>query len=645
MKTFSLEVSNYEVSEVNNGDFLVLKLYAISNGVNRNGSEFMLESFKDGIKTIPNKPVLAYYNKNLNDVEEHNSKLNMDEFGDIFEDYQYETAEKPVGVTPESSIIHIEEIDGKSWIVIENALIWTTYNKQLVQLLKTQKTKKVSVEVEVLESVVVDDVERFYAWNWCGITILGKYPDGEIVEEGIEGAHLELVEFSKSDKFKRFSTKFNEKYNKMNNKNDILFTYGLKEKKNMAMTVNNLHDLVYAVIHNYYYTDGDRQYYKYWIQDIIIDDNILILSDEETGKMVAVPYVINGDDVEVKMDEMKDASMKYVYSFDGKKHEVFLAKKEWGTGEAISIDKSKESVSNTSWGSVNKTELRNKVLKAKNYKSLVKSVYLLAEDGWEDSPASHLKYPVMEIKGEKAVYNSGGLLSAQQYGEKNDKSVARKAKRLREKLGLAEKEKSEKMNKFIEFAKDEGYSYIGTFQDKLYFAKEEDSEIDKESFSLFSVEKSKCDNFNEDTFKAEDYWVSNPVKLFEDEDDDDNDDNNDEDDDKEKEALQKENESLKKELEACKGELETIRMNDMEKEAEAVMADENDLDEKEKESLKEDMANGKFSCIEEFVREVAYRKYTKASEAKKANREKSATFGIHKNEGSPKSNAMDLDSI
>lgn len=651
MKTFSLEVSNYEVSEVKNGDFLVLKLYAISNGVNRNGSEFVLESFEEGIKTIPNKPILAYYNKILNDVEEHNSKLSLDEFGDIFEDYQYTTAEKPVGVTPESSIITVEEIDGKSWIVIENALIWSVYNKQLVELLKRQQTKKVSVEVEVLKSDVVDGVEQFYSWNWCGITILGKYPDGTLVEEGIEGAHLELVEFSKSDKFKKFSSKFKEKYDEVNNKNNILFTYGLKEKRNMSMTVNNLHELIYAVIHNYTYLDGERQYYKYWIRDIVIDDNVVILTDEETGKLVAVPYSIVDNNVDVKMNEAKDASLKYVYSFESKKTEVFLAKKEWGTGATISVDKSKEAVSDTSWGSINKTELRNKVLKAKNYKSLVKSVYLLVEDGWEEAPASHLKYPVMEIKGEKAVYNSGGLLSAQQYGEKNDKSIARKAKRLRTKLGLAEKEKSEKMNKFIEFAKDEGYSYVGTLQDKLYFAKEEDSEIDKESFSLFSVEKSKCNDFSEENFKAEDYWVENPMKLlFDDDNDDDSDDDEKSDDcdcDKEKESLKTENESLKKELQACKDQLETIRMNEIKKEAEEVMAADEDMDDKEKESLREDMKAGKFSCLDDFIREVSYRKYSKALKERSAKKNTTATFSIHekKNEDISKPNVYDIDSI
>lgn len=652
MKTFSLEVSNVEVEELHNGDFLRLKLYAISTGVNNNDSEFLLESFEDGIKTIPNKPILAYYNKILNDVEEHNSKLTMDEFGEIFEDYQYSTAEKPVGVTPESSIINIEEIDGKHWIVIENALIWTVYNKQLVEILTSQQTKKVSVEVEILDSEEVDGIQRFKAWNWCGITILGKYPDGSQVMEGIPGAHLELLEFSKSDKFKKFNLTFNEKYQNINN-NDILFTYGLKEKTTMSMTLKDLEGSISAELQKLLFVDGEREYYRYWLQDVIFDESMVIAFDEKEGHLVAIPYLENNGNITLDVSNIKKANIKYEYKKEHDRVEVFLAKNKWGIGPAISVDKSKEAVSDSSWGSVNKTQLRNKVLEAKNYKSLVKAVYLLVKDGWEDSPASHLKYPVMEIKGDKAVYNAGALLSAQQYGEKYDKSVARKAKRLRIKLGLAEKEKSEKMNKFIEFAKDEGYSYVGTFQDKLYFAKEEDSPVEKESFSLFSVEKSKCEDFVEDTFKAEDYWVENPMKLFDDDndsdedDDEDDNDSNKEDKDKENEALKKENEDLKKDLEACRGELETIRMNEIKKEAEEVMASDEDMDDKDKEALREDMASGKFSCLDDFIREVSYRKYVKVLEARKNKGSKSATFTIHQsgNEGAKKPSVSGIDSI
>lgn len=43
---------------------------------------------------------------------------------------------------------------------------------------------------------------------------------------------------------------------------------------------------------------------------------------------------------------------------------------------------------------------------------------MLVEDGWEDAPSEHLKYPVMELKGDTFVYNRDGLSSALGYAKK-----------------------------------------------------------------------------------------------------------------------------------------------------------------------------------------------------------------------------------
>ena len=64
-KNFSLDVSNIDIEEINNRDFMKLKIYAISDQVNRNNSEFLRESFETSIPTIYNKPILAYYNTSL----------------------------------------------------------------------------------------------------------------------------------------------------------------------------------------------------------------------------------------------------------------------------------------------------------------------------------------------------------------------------------------------------------------------------------------------------------------------------------------------------------------------------------------------------------------------------------------------------
>lgn len=115
------------------------------------------------------------------------------------------------------------------------------------------------------------------------------------------------------------------------------------------------------------------------------------------------------------------------------------------------IDKSKEAMSETPWGEIDKTELRNKIMEAKNRSTLVKAVYMLVEDGWEDAPSEKLKYPVMEIKGDSVVYNRDGLASALGYAKKeNETGVVNKVEAIYKKLGLG-KEDDAKMAE-IEFA-------------------------------------------------------------------------------------------------------------------------------------------------------------------------------------------------
>ena len=124
--------------------------------------------------------------------------------------------------------------------------------------------------------------------------------------------------------------------------------------------------------------------------------------------------------------------------------------------KSYKVDKSKEAMSEKAWGDVDKTDLRNKIMDANNKNSLVKSVYMLVEDGWEDAPSDHLKYPVMCFEGDKLVYNRHGLASALAYArQENETAVINKIERIYKKLDINKdsqgKEEDVKMNE-IEFA-------------------------------------------------------------------------------------------------------------------------------------------------------------------------------------------------
>lgn len=118
------------------------------------------------------------------------------------------------------------------------------------------------------------------------------------------------------------------------------------------------------------------------------------------------------------------------------------------------IDKSKEAMSDKAWGEVDKTAMRDKIMEADNKATLVKAVYMLVEDGWEEAPSEHLKYPVMELKGDTFVYNRDGLASALGYAKKEDEAtVVNKIEKIYKKLDLDDNEggKEEKMTE-VEFS-------------------------------------------------------------------------------------------------------------------------------------------------------------------------------------------------
>ena len=111
-------------------------------------------------------------------------------------------------------------------------------------------------------------------------------------------------------------------------------------------------------------------------------------------------------------------------------------------GKTYKVNKTE--LKDKSWGDVDKTVLRNKVMSAKNKSTLVKDVYLLVESGWEDSPSEHLKYPVMELVGDTFYYNRGALSSALAYAkQENETTVISKVEKLYKKFKLNDKDKED----------------------------------------------------------------------------------------------------------------------------------------------------------------------------------------------------------
>lgn len=210
---FLLEADAIKLSKVLSKDFLEVEIYAISEGENRNHFSFLYEAMRNSLPTFSEKPVLAYFNPFTQGIEEHNCNVKLDkDTGEEFYDYTGPNSERPVGlITPDSA--KIVDYEGKKWIKLK-AKLWVKYNRQLIKNLLKAKSRKVSVEIEILKSYLDDeDIEVIEEFVLDGITILQYQPNTTIpIREGIAGAKLNLKTFADSSDFKSFKERMTSAY-------------------------------------------------------------------------------------------------------------------------------------------------------------------------------------------------------------------------------------------------------------------------------------------------------------------------------------------------------------------------------------------------------------------------------------------------
>ena len=188
-----------------------------------------------------------------------------------------------------------------------------------------------------------------------------------------------------------------------------------------------------------------------------INDNVLsfnIVGVTTLGKNVA-PSCPESDVTMIRFSqEDADAYFNKMNEHNLTPLKKFAKERIESMAKIYKIDKSKEAMSDKAWGEVDKAAMRDKIMEADNKTTLVKAVYMLVENGWEEAPSEHLKYPVMELKGDTFVYNRDGLASALGYAKKeNETTVVNKIKKIYKKLDLDDNEggKEEKMAE-IEFS-------------------------------------------------------------------------------------------------------------------------------------------------------------------------------------------------
>lgn len=239
----------------------------------------------------------------------------------------------------------------------------------------------------------------------------------------------------------------------------------------------------YAVVSKHYSKELNNIFEFDNLRNSSVEMTVTTDKDEDEGKVVALDIfgltvlgkAVNGScpDADIKMvrfsTEDADAYFAKSDSLSNLKQFVEERKQSMAEKKTYKIDKSKEAMSTADWGDYDKISMRDKIMDAKNRDTLVKSVYLLVEDGWKDAPSEHLKYPVMMLDGDTFIYNRNALSSALTYAKQNDETeVVNKIKAIYKKLDLdddSERKEDKKMAE-IEFSAVE----IGDLWSKLWDA-------------------------------------------------------------------------------------------------------------------------------------------------------------------------------
>ena len=181
--------------------------------------------------------------------------------------------------------------------------------------------------------------------------------------------------------------------------------------------------------------------------DVSMEIDMLDFQEPEHGKegfinifsilgctLLGVKPAIRGAEAKV----LSFAEMKDEYDKESSKSDLErFANERMDKMAEVTYKINKTELKDTSWGDVDKTAMRNKIMKAINKATLVKSVYALVEDGWQDAPSEHLKYPLMQLVGDTFYYNRYALSSALAYAkQENETSVINKVEKLYKKFNL-----------------------------------------------------------------------------------------------------------------------------------------------------------------------------------------------------------------
>ena len=461
----------------------IVDCFVMHEGINRNKCNIPRDVIIKALPSLANKPLWgipnsSFFKSSSTDFIEHARTKEQTENILIF------------GTFPESGVKNAEfvEMNGKTYLKVR-AVLFKAYSPIAMSIIQSKGgNTKISIEIKVAGTQGKDGILNVESMVFLSATCLG-----DIVKEGIEGSKIDVVRFSLDETIE----KFNEHYLKFTEEEKYKIPDNVKENAKKALQLRKESgrggtsegvSIASFLIDNDYVTYEKIKYISSYLSRHVGDS-----SDSSSISSSYISWNLVGGDNAIDwtrkiIEQKKKFNIEDVNNVSDS-IEKFIAKELVGTKKAIKVNKSKEAISDSPWGEEDKSKLKKDCLMALNYKSLCKDVFLICDKEYIEGLEGALGYPVMEIKGDEAVYNRNGLASAKAYATKNNEvGVLSELKKIYHKLGLDDGEKNkdgEKMNKEIDNAKVD--------EEEIDNAKVDEKEIDNAKVDEKEIDNAKVE--------------------------------------------------------------------------------------------------------------------------------------------------------
>ena len=427
-KKVVFEAEKVKVSSGIFKDFVVCTAYLMSDGVNRNNSEFTLESLQKSLPSFENKPVLAniWFQKDGRGnkkayVGSHDWKIEKDEDGEEY--ISYRDGETPVGVITDKSQLSIQKYKGRNFVVAK-LFLWKQYNYELIKILAKDKNKKVSVEVVFKDWEDYEDAEgriirKVFDFDFLGVTILGHkkkvFGEPEPVEEGIEHSHLELDAGQLENYVASYASAFNSEikdkraeYDNIIKTNSINTNLSTEAKRDLVLReLNDMYSYLGGVcLFSFYSPENSLEFSGKMIQmyrENIHKENSDIIHEE--GWEYEPEIYVKGIRGSINLDGSCDILESI--TFEGaERRKILSAQLQYlntlGTNRDLIINEV-NLVANAEIIDIN--QLIYTLFTYQNSDDIVNLLFGIVEDGWKTNPYEKLGFPIASINQNTITFN------------------------------------------------------------------------------------------------------------------------------------------------------------------------------------------------------------------------------------------------